>query len=217
MAMFKPCTSRVEQDFSRLDSILGSRRLGGLDASEDDVAKVWPFRKGGRSRKHEYEAASNISHKKHQKSGPGRVMFLQICVVRRRFSSRVPEKVVLDTPTDHRKRSNVIAAARRVWRKCYGVSRVTISERPRLDKGCPKKRPSRSDQPMISKLFPYPCTFLWYCISKTSFSCAKVTEDKYETMAEQRGFGRVGGGQLARTWLEAQARGANFCTRAQVC
>ena len=40
LAMFKACTSRVEQDFSKIDEVLGSKRLNGLEATEDDVIKV---------------------------------------------------------------------------------------------------------------------------------------------------------------------------------
>ena len=40
LAMFKACTSRVEQDFSKIDEVLGSKRLSGLEATEDDVIKV---------------------------------------------------------------------------------------------------------------------------------------------------------------------------------
>ncbi len=51
LALFKPCTSRVEQDFSRIDQILGSKRLGGLDSTEDDITKV-----GGRSQDRNFKA-----------------------------------------------------------------------------------------------------------------------------------------------------------------
>ena len=40
LAMFRPCTSRVEQDFSRIDELLSTKRLNGLASTEDDVAKV---------------------------------------------------------------------------------------------------------------------------------------------------------------------------------
>ena len=39
-AVFKPCTSRLEQDFSVLKEAFGERRLNALDHTEDDCAKV---------------------------------------------------------------------------------------------------------------------------------------------------------------------------------
>ncbi|CAK0864004.1 unnamed protein product, partial [Prorocentrum cordatum] len=40
LAMFRACTSKVEQDFSKIDEVLGSKRLNGVGSTEDDVIKV---------------------------------------------------------------------------------------------------------------------------------------------------------------------------------
>ena len=40
LAMFRACTSRIEQDFSKIDEVLGSKRLAGVGSTEDDVIKV---------------------------------------------------------------------------------------------------------------------------------------------------------------------------------
>ena len=40
LAMFKPCTSRLEQDFSRIDEVLGKHRLNSTEETEDDIVKV---------------------------------------------------------------------------------------------------------------------------------------------------------------------------------